>query len=115
VLLKRPDGCKLEQFEASRHRGRSGRKVLVILTDEAWIVERPDGISRCLGGCTGMLKSSRTLNSNWTICHYVWMYATLNSLKFLDTDGRLDGIATSSGRKLLTDIIKLFPHQRNKL
>jgi hypothetical protein len=30
VLLKRPDGCKLEQFEASRHRGRSGWKVLVV-------------------------------------------------------------------------------------
>jgi hypothetical protein len=29
-LLKRPDGCKLEQFEASRHRGRSGRKFLVV-------------------------------------------------------------------------------------
>jgi hypothetical protein len=25
-LLKRPDGCKLEQFEASRQRGRSGRE-----------------------------------------------------------------------------------------
>jgi hypothetical protein len=25
-MLKRPDGCKLEQFEASRHRGRSGRE-----------------------------------------------------------------------------------------
>jgi len=35
VLLKRPDGCKLEQFEASRHRGRSGRKVLVVRTDDA--------------------------------------------------------------------------------
>jgi len=30
VLLKHLDGCKLEQFEASRHRGRSRRKVLVI-------------------------------------------------------------------------------------
>jgi hypothetical protein len=27
-LLKRPDGCKLEQFEASRHRGRSGQMML---------------------------------------------------------------------------------------
>jgi len=35
VLLKRPDGCKLEQFEASRHRGRSGRKVPVVRTDDA--------------------------------------------------------------------------------
>jgi hypothetical protein len=35
VLLKRPDECKLEQFETSRHRGRSGRKVLVIRTDDA--------------------------------------------------------------------------------
>jgi hypothetical protein len=25
-LLNRPDGCKLEQFEASRHRGRSKRE-----------------------------------------------------------------------------------------
>jgi len=35
VLLKRPNGCKLEQFEASRHRGRSGWKVLVVRTDDA--------------------------------------------------------------------------------
>jgi hypothetical protein len=35
VLLKRPDGCKLEQFEASRHRGRSGQKVLILRTDDA--------------------------------------------------------------------------------
>jgi hypothetical protein len=28
-------GCKLEQFEASRHRGRSGRKVLITQTDDA--------------------------------------------------------------------------------
>lgn len=51
VLLKRPDGCKLEQFEASRHRGRSGRKVLIIRTDDALIVGRPDGISRRSDGC----------------------------------------------------------------
>jgi hypothetical protein len=25
-MLNRPDGCKLEQFEASQHRGRSGRE-----------------------------------------------------------------------------------------
>jgi hypothetical protein len=30
MLLKRPDGCKLEQFKASRHKGRSERKVLVV-------------------------------------------------------------------------------------
>jgi hypothetical protein len=35
LLLKRPDGCKLEQFEASLHKGRSERKVLVIRTDDA--------------------------------------------------------------------------------
>jgi hypothetical protein len=35
VLLKRPDGCKLDQFKASRHRGRSGQKVLVVMTDDA--------------------------------------------------------------------------------
>jgi hypothetical protein len=51
VLLKRPDGCKLEQFKASRHRGRSGRKVFVARTDDAWTVERPGGISRRLDGC----------------------------------------------------------------
>jgi hypothetical protein len=53
VLLKRPNGCKLEQFDASRHRERSGRKVLVIRTDDAWIVECPDGISCSLDGCKG--------------------------------------------------------------
>jgi len=35
VLLKRLDRCKLEQFEASQHRGRSGQKVLVVRTDDA--------------------------------------------------------------------------------
>jgi hypothetical protein len=43
VLLKRPDRCKLEQFEAFRHRGRSRRKVLVVRTDDAWTVYRLDG------------------------------------------------------------------------
>jgi hypothetical protein len=42
VLLKRLDGCNLEQFEASRHRGRFGRKVLVVQTDDALTAERPD-------------------------------------------------------------------------
>jgi hypothetical protein len=50
-----------------------------------------------------MLDSSRTLKSDWTICHYVWTDATLNNSKFLDTDGRPDVIATSSEYKLLTD------------
>jgi hypothetical protein len=35
VLVKHSDGCKLEQFEASWHRGRSGRKVLVVGTNDA--------------------------------------------------------------------------------
>jgi hypothetical protein len=103
MLLKRLDGCKLESFEASRHRGRSGWNVLVVRTDDAWKVECPDGISHRPDGCTGMLKSSRTLNSSQTICHYIRTNATLNSSKFLDTDGCLDGITTSSGRKLQTD------------
>jgi len=50
-----------------------------------------------------MLDYSRTLNSSRTICHYVQTDAILNSLKFLDTNGCPDGIATSSGRKLLSD------------
>jgi hypothetical protein len=53
VLLRRPDGCKMEQFEASRHSGRSGRKVIVVQTDDAWIVERPDEISRRSDGYKG--------------------------------------------------------------
>jgi hypothetical protein len=44
-MLKRPDWCNLEQFEASRHRERSGRKVLVVRTDDAWTVEHSDGIT----------------------------------------------------------------------
>jgi hypothetical protein len=34
-LLKPPDGCKLEQFETSSHKGRSEQKVLIVRTDEA--------------------------------------------------------------------------------
>jgi hypothetical protein len=70
-LLKRPDGCKMEQFEASRHRGRPGWKVLVVRMDDAvdcrsskwfdtssgrmvlWIVWRPDCMTRCLDGKQG--------------------------------------------------------------
>jgi hypothetical protein len=54
-------------------------------------------------GCTWTLDSSRTLNSIRTIYHYVQTDAILNSLKFLDTDGRSDGKFSSSGRMLLTD------------
>jgi len=53
LLLRRPDGCNQEQFKGSRHRGRSGRKVLVVRTDNAWTVERPDRISRRPNGCKG--------------------------------------------------------------
>jgi hypothetical protein len=53
VLLKRPGGCKLEQFEASRHRGRSRRKVFVVWTDDAWIVGLPYGISHRPDGWKG--------------------------------------------------------------
>jgi hypothetical protein len=57
---------------------------------------RPDG-------CTWTLDSSRTFNSVRTICHYVRTDAILNSSKFLDTDGCLDGKLSSSGQMLLTD------------
>jgi hypothetical protein len=50
-----------------------------------------------------MLESSRTLKSVWAYCHDVRMDATVNCLKLLDTDGSSYGIATSSGRMLLTD------------
>lgn len=53
MLLRSLDGCKLEQFEGSRHRGRSRRKVLIVQMDDAWIVERLDGISRRPNGCKG--------------------------------------------------------------
>jgi hypothetical protein len=53
VLLRRPDGWNLEQFESSRHRGRSGRKVLVVRTDDGLIVEHPDEISCRPDGCKG--------------------------------------------------------------
>jgi hypothetical protein len=51
MLLRCPDGCNLDQFKASGHRGRSGRKVLVVRTDDALTVERTDGISRRPDGC----------------------------------------------------------------
>jgi hypothetical protein len=45
-LPLRPDGCYLEQFEASGHRGTSRRKVPVDQMYDALTDERPDGISR---------------------------------------------------------------------
>jgi hypothetical protein len=50
-----------------------------------------------------MLDSSGTLKSVRTCCHDIWTYGNLNCLKLLDTDGRPDGIARSSGRTLLTE------------
>jgi hypothetical protein len=52
-------------------------------------------------GYTGILDSSQNLMSGWTIFHYVQTDATLISSKLLDTNGRLDGNTTSSGRMLL--------------
>jgi hypothetical protein len=43
VSLRHPDGCNLEQFEASGHRRESGWKVLVIRMDDALTDECPDG------------------------------------------------------------------------
>jgi len=53
VLLRSPDRYKLEQFKDSRHRRRSRQKVLVVRMDDAWTVERPNGISRRPNGCKG--------------------------------------------------------------
>jgi hypothetical protein len=53
MLLRRPDGCNLEQFEASRHKGRFRKKVLVIRTNDALTVDRLDGISSRPNGCKG--------------------------------------------------------------
>jgi len=50
---RRLDECKPEQFEGSRHKGRSGWKVLIIQTDVTWVVKHPDGISRRLDECKG--------------------------------------------------------------
>jgi hypothetical protein len=53
VLLRRLDGCNLDQFEASGHRGASGWKDLVVWTDDALIDERPDEIPCRPDGCKG--------------------------------------------------------------
>jgi len=53
MLLRRPNRCNLDQFETSGHRGRPGRKVLVIRTDDALTVEHPDGILCRLDRCKG--------------------------------------------------------------
>jgi hypothetical protein len=53
MLLRHPDWCNLEQFEASRHRGRSGWKVLIVRTDDALTVKRLDKILHRPDGCKG--------------------------------------------------------------
>jgi hypothetical protein len=64
VLLRSPGGCKLKQLEGSRHRGRSERKVLVLWMDDAWIIERLDGISHRLDGWKGSNFSNLTFVQN---------------------------------------------------
>jgi hypothetical protein len=94
----------IEHWTTSRRAAEmSGWKVLVVWTDDAWTFERPNGITCSLDECSGTLKSSWTLNSGRTICHYVQMDVTLNSSQFIDIDGRPDGFTSSSRCKLLTD------------
>jgi hypothetical protein len=73
VLLKRPEGCKLEQLEAFWHRGRSGRKVLVVRTDDAldsWASGRYITSSGRLQGIRfhwllNCVKTSRRVLNSW--------------------------------------------------
>jgi hypothetical protein len=67
MLLKRPDRCKLEQFEASQHIGRSGRKVLVIRTDDA--------LDSWASGW--YVTSSRRLQGIW----FLWLVDCANSFR----------------------------------
>jgi hypothetical protein len=53
VLLRHPDGCNLEQFEASRHRGKAEWKFLFVRMNDAWTVECQDGICHRPDGCKG--------------------------------------------------------------
>jgi hypothetical protein len=53
VLLKRSDGCKLEQFEASRHRGMSRWESTSSGCMMLWTDGRPQGMTRCLDGWQG--------------------------------------------------------------
>jgi len=52
-LLNRPDGCKLEHFEASLHRGRSGRESTSSERMMLWTDGRPDGMTRLPNGWQG--------------------------------------------------------------
>jgi hypothetical protein len=55
-LLNRLDGCKLEQFEAFRHRGRSGRESISSGRMMLYSDGRPDGLTRRPDGwCIGQL------------------------------------------------------------
>jgi hypothetical protein len=53
MLLKRLDGCKLEQVEASRHRGRSGRMMLWTVGRLDSMTRRLDSMTRCPDGWQG--------------------------------------------------------------
>jgi hypothetical protein len=52
-LLNRLDGCKLEQFEASRHRGRFGRKSTSSERLMHWTAGHLDDMTRRLDGWQG--------------------------------------------------------------
>jgi hypothetical protein len=48
VLLKCPDGCKLDRTFSTQWRVRT--EVHVVRTDDAWSDWRPDGMARCPDG-----------------------------------------------------------------
>jgi hypothetical protein len=78
-ITHRPDGCSRLPITVSW--GRNPNACQTLNGVRTVLPRRPNG-------STWTLDSSQTLNSVWTICHYVRTNANLNYLKLLDTDGR---------------------------
>jgi hypothetical protein len=87
---KRPDGCKQEQFKASRHRGRFGWKVLIVRTEDAlvrWVSGRYITLSGRLAGNRIFLlvncaeSSGSTLNSGIPVYNHHYKEVILSNRK----------------------------------
>jgi hypothetical protein len=81
VLERNLSTCQtLKSIEGSRHKGRSRQKVLIVRTNDAWIVEQLDGISRHPDGCKGSdfsdLESVHNLLETFLWKWRLWKYWT---------------------------------------
>jgi hypothetical protein len=105
-ITHRSVGCSCLPITMSR--GRNPNACQILNGVRTVLPRRPDR-------CTWMLDSSRTLNSDWTICHYIWTDANLNCSNLLDTDGGPNGCCWLKSVRTEYNIVRTDARELNWL